>query len=496
MQRIFIRQVRLLDGSGAPWQWGNILIEGSKILAMGHTEETADLVIEGKGNLLVPGFIDLHTHADRGILEFPLAENYLRQGVTTLIGGNCGGSAYPIKEHKLAVEQQGIAINYGLLVGHGSIRQAVMGMEMRHPTPNEQTRMQDVLAKALEDGALGMSLGLYYTPGSYAKTDEVVGLAKVVAQYHGFVSIHMRDESDYNIGLLASIEEAIEIARKANVAVQISHLKCLGRSVWGQSKAALTRLEQARDEGLDVSFDQYPYIASGTSLTGALIPGWVQAGGREEMLSRFLDDSLLPHIHQEVKNNIQRRGGAESLVVAHYAPEPTYNGWSLAKIASFLELDEVETTLALLKQGGVQIVSFNMLETDVETIMRHPLGMIGSDGSLVAFGEHVPHPRYYGTFPRVLAHYVAKGVISFAEAIRRMTSAPAARLGLWNRGLLRPGMQADLLLLNEKEILDTATYECPHAYPKGIEWVMVGGKMVLFHGEIQNRKAGTFVHRG
>ena len=496
MQRILIRHVRLLDGSGAPWQWGNILIEGSKILAMGHTEETADLVIDGKGNLLVPGFIDLHTHADRGILDFPLAENYLRQGVTTLIGGNCGGSAYPIEEHRLAVEHQGIAINYGLLVGHGSIRQAVMGMEMRHPTPEEQTRMQDALAKALEDGALGMSLGLYYTPGSYAKTDEVVGLAKVVAQYHGFVSIHMRDESDYNIGLLASIEEAIEIARKANVAVQISHLKCLGRSVWGQSKAALTRLEQARDEGLDVSFDQYPYIASGTSLTGALMPGWVQAGGREEMISRFLDENLLPRIRQEVKENIQRRGGAESLVVAHYAPEPTYNGWSLAKIASFLELDEVETTLALLKQGGVQIVSFNMLETDVETIMSHPLGMIGSDGSLVAFGKNVPHPRYYGTFPRVLAHYVAKGVLSYAEAIRRMTSAPAARLGLWNRGLLRPGMQADLLLLNEKEILDTATYECPHAYPKGIEWVMVGGKMVLFHGELHDKRAGTFIQRG
>ena len=495
MDRILIRNVKLLDGSGAPWQWGELLVEGDTIKAMGRVATTASKVLEGQGHYLVPGFVDLHTHADRGILQFPLAENYLRQGVTTLIGGNCGGSCYPIGQHRQEVENQGTSIHYGLLVGHGSIRESVMGLEMRHPTESEQKAMEEALTVALEEGALGLSLGLYYTPGSYAKTEEVVGLAKVVAKHKGFVSIHMRDESDYNIGLLESIRESIEIGRQSGAAIQISHLKCLGRSVWGQAQAALSLLEKARQEGIDISFDQYPYLASGTSLTGALVPGWAQAGGKETMRLRLQEPETRVKIYKEMAENMHRRGGAESLVVANFAAQPAFNGLHLGKIAEGLNLDPVEAAIALISQGQVQITSFNMQEEDCETIMKHPLGMIGSDGSLVEYGKNVPHPRYYGTFPRVLAHYVKKGVIPFSEAIRRMTSAPAARLGLWDRGLLRPGMQADLLLLNENGVADNATFENPHAYPSGIEWVMVAGKVALSFGELQETKAGRFVAR-
>ena len=495
MERLWIRNVRIFDGSGAPWQWGELLVEGSTIKAMGKINAPEAQVFDGQGHYLVPGFVDLHTHADRGILQFPNAENYLRQGVTTLIGGNCGGSCYPIEQHRDEVEQKGTAIHYGLLVGHGSIRQSVMGMEMRHPTSQEQKAMEEALEISLEAGAMGLSLGLYYTPGSYAKTEEVVGLAKIVAKHKGFIGIHMRDESDYNIGLLQSIQEAIEIGRQSGAAIQISHLKCLGRSVWGQATAALALLEQAREEGIDVSFDQYPYLASGTSLTGALVPGWAQAGGNEAMRQRLLNPESRSKIRIEMAENMHRRGGAESLVVATYNPQPSFNGQHIGSIAQILNLEPVDAAIALLLQGSVQIVSFNMQEEDCETIMKHPLGMIGSDGSLVEFGKNVPHPRYYGTFPRVLAHYVTKGVIPFSEAIRRMTSAPAARLGLWDRGLLRPGLQADLLLLNEKEIRDLATFEKPHAYPTGIEWVMVAGKVAFSHGELQETKAGRFVTR-
>jgi len=495
MDSLLIRNVKLLDGSGAPWQWGELLVEGDTIKAMGQVKTSVNRILDGQGSYLVPGFVDLHTHADRGILQFPLAENYLRQGVTTLIGGNCGGSCYPIGQHRKEVETKGTGIHYGLLVGHGSVRESVMGLEMRHPTELEQKAMEEDLAVALEEGALGLSLGLYYTPGSYAKTEEVVGLAKVVAKHKGFVSIHMRDESDYNIGLLESIRESIEIGRQSGAAIQISHLKCLGRSVWGQATAALALLEEAREEGIDISFDQYPYLASGTSLTGALVPGWAQAGGSEAMRHRFLEPETGAKIRQEMVENMHRRGGAKSLVVANFAPQPAFNGQYLGSIAEALNLEPVEAAIALMLQGQVQITSFNMQEEDCETIMKHPLGMIGSDGSLVEFGKNVPHPRYYGTFPRVLAHYVKNGVISFSEAIRRMTSAPAARLGLWDRGLLRPGLQADLLLLNENKLADTATFENPHAYPTGIEWVMVAGKVALSFGELQETKAGRFVTR-
>ncbi|MCE5196332.1 MAG: amidohydrolase family protein [Negativicutes bacterium] len=494
MSELLIRNVRLLDGSGAPWQRGSLLVQNGKIAAMGALDVTAEQEIDGQDGYLTPGFIDIHTHGDRGILQFPAAENYLRQGVTTLIGGNCGGSCYPIGIHRAAVAQIGTSLHYGLLVGHGSIREDVMGMEMRYPTAGEQARMEALTEAAMAQGALGMSFGLYYTPGSYAQKQEVVGLAKAVAKHHGFISIHMRDESDYNIGLLASVEEAIDIARQAEVPLQISHLKCLGKSVWGRAEQVLALLDAARAEGLEISFDQYPYLASGTSLVGALVPGWAQAGGTEAMRQRLQDPALRAQLRREMLANLERRGGPDSLLIAACPAVPSFGGASLKEAAEILQLEPVDAAFAMIEKGPVQIVSFNMQEADLRKIMRHPLGMIGSDGSIVKFGKDVPHPRYYGTFPRVLGYYaLQEGVITLAEAVRRMTSAPAARLHLWDRGLLRPGLQADLTLFDGNTVRDNATYDNPHRYGSGIELVVVAGRIALRDGVLLDAKAGTIL---
>lgn len=491
--KTLIKNVRIIDGTGAPWFRGHVLIKGEKIKSILHQEVEAERVIDGKERFLTPGFIDIHTHGDRGILKFPRAENYLRQGVTTLIGGNCGGSEFPIAPHLKEVEDSGISLNYGILIGHGSLRRQIMGMEMRHPSPSELEKMEELLAENLKAGALGLSLGLYYVPGSFAKTEEVVALAKVVAAHGGFVSIHMRDESDYNIGLLQSIEEALKIARLAQVPVQISHLKCLGASVWHQASEALALLDQAREEGLEISFDQYPYPASSTSLNGALLPPWAQAGGEEALAERFKNAETREKIKVEVAANMKRRGGPKSLVIANSLAFPQLKGKNIEEVAALWQEDLLETTMKLLASGYVQIISFNMTEEDINQIMQHPLGMVGSDGSLVEFGLGQPHPRYYGTFPRVLVKYVKEGVLPLSEAIRRMTSAPANRLGQYDRGLIRPGFWADLVLLDLDKIDDRADFDNPHAYPQGIDLVMVNGQIALDQGQLPDQKAGMIL---
>lgn len=491
--KTLIQNVRIMDGSGAPWYRGSVLVEGDKIKAMGFVTEKADQIFDGEDLILAPGFIDLHTHADHGILEFPLAENYLRQGVTTVIGGNCGGSEFPIAEHLEQVKAQGTGINYGLLVGHGSLRREIMGMEMRHPEDHEQRAMEELLAQSLNEGALGMSMGLYYVPGSFAKTEEVVGLAKVVAQAGGFVSIHMRDESDYNIGLLASIKEALRIAEEAKVPLQISHLKCLGTAVWSKAEEALALLDEARRKGLEVTYDQYPYPASSTSLNGALLPPWAQEGGSEGLAQRLGENIQRQKIKDAVLLNMARRGGATSLVVANSSAYPQYNGLNLKEIALLRHEEVGETILNLIDSGHVQVISFNMQDDDINMIMNHPLGMVASDGSLVALNKGQPHPRYYGTFPRVLSKYVKEGIVHLSEAVRRMTSAPAARLKLLDRGLLRPGMAADLVLFDPEQIKDRAEFGNPHNYPAGIKMVMVNGQIALLEDHIKVTKAGRIL---
>ena len=480
---VIIRNSRVIDGAGNPWRYADVAVKDGLIANIGVLGVAeARLEIDGTGLYLTPGFIDIHTHADREVESMPTMENYLRQGVTTLLGGNCGFSMYPIREHLGRLDNMPLGINYGVLVGHGSLRAESMGLAMRTPSKDELKSMSLLAGQAMEEGAFGMSLGLYYAPGSFAEEPEVTAVSKAIADKGGVITIHIRDESDYNVGLLGALREAIAIAASSGAAVQISHLKCMGKATWGKADQVLALIDDARRRGLDVTFDQYPYDASGTSFTGAIIPRWAQDGGLAALAERLEDPEVMPSVRVEMLQNIKRRGGPDTLVVALYPPNPALQGKNLLEVGAELGLEPVDAAIAMQLAGGASLVSFSMKEADIVTIMRHPGGMVVSDGGLVSPGQGMPHPRYYGTFPRFLSHYVRdKGLMTIEEGIRRMTSAPAHRVGLWDRGLIATGMAADLQLIDYRSLRDNATFGEPHAYNSGIHTVMVNGKVALDH---------------
>ncbi len=494
---LVIRSARIVDGTGCPWFRGDLAVHQGKIVAMGQLSElTATTVIDAQDKVLAPGFIDIHTHADSDACELSLMENYLRQGVTTLMGGNCGGSEYPIAEHLTKMDELPKTINYGLFVGHGTLRQQAMGMAMRPPTNAELAQMKMLAARAMDEGAFGISVGLYYAPGSFAQLDEIVEVSREIAKRGGLFTIHLRDESDYNIGLVESVKEAIAVAEQTGISVQISHLKCLGKPVWGKASEILGLIERARERGLDVQFDQYPYLASGTAITGAIIPRWAQDGGGEALTARLQNPETRAAIRTEMLANIERRGGPDTLVVSRHKPDASVEGKSLLQIGTERCMEPVDAAIELQIAGGAGMVSFNMRDEDLETIMRHPLGMVVSDGSLVGFGRGVPHPRYYGTFPRVLARYVReRKVITLEEAVRRMTSAPARRVGLWDRGIITPGMVADLVLFDPATVSDGSTFDHPHCYNEGISLVVVAGQIALQDGKLSEARAGRVLRK-
>ena len=471
----------MVDGTGSPWRYADVAVKDGVIVKIGAlTGEDAKPVINGEGLYLTPGFVDIHTHADREVESMPAMENYLRQGVTSLLGGNCGFSMFPISEHLGKLNTLPLGINYGVLVGHGSLRAVAMGLDMRAPSDKELKAMSHLAGQAMEEGAFGMSLGLYYAPGSFAEEPEVTAVSSAIAAKGGVITIHIRDESDYNVGLIGALREAIAIAEKSNVAVQISHLKCMGKATWGKAAEALALIDSARQRGLDVTFDQYPYEASGTGFTGAIIPRWAQDGGLEALAARLSDPQVMPRIRAEMLENIDRRGGAHTLVVALHGPNPSLQGKNMQEVGVALGMEPVDAAIAMQLAGGASLVSFNMKEEDIVTIMRHPGGMVVSDGGLVSPGQGMPHPRYYGTFPRFLSHYVRDmGLMTMEEGVRRMTSAPAHRVGMWDRGLIAPGMAADLLLINYEELRDNSTFQEPHAYNSGIHTVIINGKVAL-----------------
>lgn len=494
---IVIEGGRIVDGTGNPWYYGDVGIQNGRITKIG------DLKGAGTGKRLnvanrvvAPGFVDIHNHTDTDIEKFPLAQNYMQQGVTTIVGGNCGDSIYPVGEKLAALERLGLGINFTLLVGQATIRKQVIGMADRAPTADELKKMKRLVAKAMEEGAVGISTGLYYAPGSYSKTDEVIELAKVAAQYGGIYASHIRDESDYSIGLVAAVKEAIEIGEKANIPVEIAHLKALGKPVWGKSVEILNLVKQARARGIDVTFDQYPYVASETSLMGSIVPRWAVAGGEAKMKERLLDPPTKEKIKKEMLVSIDKRGGPEKLFIATFQPDTNLEGKNLAEIGKIKGKEPVDVAIELLLAGGADVVSFNMLEEDLIRIMRSSFGLVASDGSIVEFGKGVPHPRYYGTFPRVLGKYVREeGVLSLEEAVRKMSSAPANRVGLGDRGLIREGMIADITVFNPATVMDQATFEKPHQYPVGIDYVIVNGQLALSKGEWTGVRAGKVLYR-
>ncbi|MCI0693030.1 D-aminoacylase [candidate division KSB1 bacterium] len=494
---IVIRNGQIIDGTGTPGFRADLGIKDGKIVEIGNLRERkSKRIVNAEGMVVAPGFIDMHTHAERKIVEIPSVENYIRQGVTTVVGGNCGGSPYPIGEFLQKVERTGMGLNLALLVGHNTVRRKVMGTENRESTPEELAAMKKLVEAAMQEGAVGMSTGLKYIPGAYAKTDEVVALAEVVAGFGGFYATHMREEG---IGLIAAVQEAIEIGRKANIPVQISHHKAVGKSMWGSSVKTLQLVDDALSEGLEVTLDQYPYTATSTGLT-VVFPAWALEGGDEKIKTRLEDPKLREKIKEEIVRNIlYDRGGGDpaSIVVSSYPPDSTLEGKNLAEITHKrgqepTAANAAETLMDLQLAGDGRGIYHCLVEEDIERIMKHPRVMHASDGSTIEFGKAKPHPRSYGAFPRVLGRYVReKNVISLEEAIRKMTSLPAQRLELEDRGILKEGRWADVVVFDPQTVSDRATWTEPHQYPEGIPYVLVNGKLVVAEGKWTGDLPGT-----
>jgi N-acyl-D-aspartate/D-glutamate deacylase len=474
---VLIRNGRVLDGSGNPWLAADIGIRGGRIVDMGRLGNApAARVIDAHGLTVTPGFIDVHSHASTG-LEGSLkdARQLLAQGITTAALNPDGGGTTDLRAQRAGFEQRGIGVNVALYVPHGAIRRDVLGMADRAPTAAELDRMIAAAKNGMEAGGIGLSSGLYYAPGSYAKTEEVIALARVVGEMGGVYESHIRDEADYNIGVVGAVQEVIRIAEEGHIPGIVAHMKALGPASWGLSMALVERISQARDRGVEVYADQYPYDASGTGIVGALIPRWAEVGGRPELLKR-IQGSDHERLAADIRRNFERRGGPEKLVVSRYAPNPAYEGQSLAQISKALGKPPDETAMDLLLKGDASLVSFNMTESDIELIMRQPFTMTCTDGDLVPFGQGKPHPRGNGAFARKIHRYVnERGTIDLPFAVRSMTSLPASVFGLKDRGTLRPGAWADILVFDPARVRDVATYLEPHQLSEGMEYILVNG---------------------
>ncbi len=491
---ILIKNGRILDGTGNPWYYADIGINEDRIVWVGKSDDvTANVTLDAEGLYVSPGFIDVHSHAGSGLASESLSHGQplLAQGITSVVVNPDGGGSIDIAGQRESLEEHGIGVNVMQLVPHGTIRREVIGNDNRQPTEQELEEMKSIVKKGMQEGAFGLSSGLFYTPGAYAETEEVIELAKVAAQYNGVYSSHIRDESDYDVGLIASVDEVIRIAEEAKLPGIVSHIKALGTGVWGYSSAVINRIDRARDEGIEVFADQYPYPASSTNLTAVLIPAWAREGGRADMLQRLDDPELLEEIKTEMVANLERRGGAESIQIADYSADVDQEGKRLSEIAAQMDEDAIDAAISLIKVQNPRIVSFNMLDEDVNRFMQQSWTMTSSDGGLVEMGEGVVHPRNYGSFPRKIHHYVQnENVIELSFAIRSMTSLPASVFGLYDRGLLRAGQIADITIFNPETVRDLATYSDPHQLSEGVEHVLINGKFAVKNGEFQNELTG------
>jgi len=490
---LLILHGKLVDGSGKKPRTTDVGIRGDRIVFVGDARKeniTAGRTIDATGLVVAPGFIDAHTHtlSDLSDPNKKSNEAYLMQGVTTVITGNDGGSVLNIGETLRKWDDQGLGTNAILLAGHGTIRGRVLGPTDAQPNAAQLEEMKQLVARGMDEGAFGLSTGLYYAPGSYAKTEEVIELAKVAAAKGGVYDTHMRDESSYSIGLLGSIKETIRIGREARIPVHISHIKALGPEVWGQSKQAIDLIKKARAEGIDASACQYPYDASGTSLQASLVPRWAEVGGRTELLKRIDDSQIRPRLLLEMEVNLKRRGGADSLLVTD-SRDRTLIGKRLNEIAKERNQPAVEAALELIKQGSVGVASFNMSKKDIDRFMKQKFIMTCSDGS-------TGHPRKYGTFPRKLREYVyTERLISLPFAVRNSSALTAETFRIPERGLIRAGYFADVIVFDEKAVADRATYEQPELLAVGIKYVIVNGKVAVDNGAYTGVLAGRALRK-
>jgi len=474
---LLIRNGRVLDGSGNPWLAADIAVRDGRIAAMGRLGNApAARVIDAHGLTVSPGFIDAHSHASGGLAgTLKDAKQLLAQGLTTVMLNPDGGGPIDLRAQRAGFEQRGVGVNVALYVPHGSIRREIVGMEDRAPTSDELAKMTTLARNGMEAGGIGLSSGLYYAPGSYAKTEEVIALARVVGEMGGVYESHIRDEADYSVGVVAAVLEVIRIAEEGHLPGIVAHMKALGPASWGLSMALVERIAQARDRGVEVYADQYPYEASGTGIVGALIPRWAEVGGRPELIKR-IEGTDHARLAADIRRNFERRGGPDKLVISFYRPNSSLEGQSLAQVSKAMNKPPEEAAMELLVKGDASLVSFNMTESDIELIMRQSFTMTCTDGDLVPFGQGKPHPRGNGAFARKIHRYVnERGTIDLPFAIRSMTSLPASVFGLKDRGMLRVGAWADILVFDPAKVRDTATYLEPHQLSEGMEYVLVNG---------------------
>jgi N-acyl-D-amino-acid deacylase len=491
---LIVQGGRVYDGRSKDMRAADVGISGDRIAAIGDlATASAGLVINARGKLVTPGFIDVHSHAGEALRRAPLnqAQALIAQGVTTIVINPDGGGPVDLASQRAELEAAGPGVNVVPLIGHGAVRSAVLGMADRAPDAQELERMQGLVRQAMKDGAFGLSSGLFYAPGSYAATDEVIALMRVVAEQGGVHSSHIRDEDSYSVGLVSAVAEIVQIAEATGTTGIVSHMKALGPESWGKAATCIEHIDAARARGVRLFADQYPYEASSTSLIGALVPRWAQAGGRESLLERLRAPDTRQRLLAEVRENIQRRGGPASLVIAAFAPDRGLEGQNLEEIAREQDASAEETALTLVERGNASVVSFNMSMDDIEQIMRQPWTMTSSDGGLALPGVGKPHPRNNGAFPRKLALFVReRKTVTLEAALRSMTTLPAEVFGLRDRGVLREGAAADMLVFDPAAVRDRATYEDPHQFAEGMSAVIVNGVVQLGRGEFTGEAAG------
>ncbi len=493
---LLLTEGKIIDGSGNSWFYGDVAIKDGKIVAIGKlATDQATTTLNVKGLVIAPGFIDVHTHIEGNSLTVPTAGNFIHDGVTSVVTGNCGSSNEDVARYFEQLDSVKTSVNVATLIGHNTVRRAIMGDSQRDPSAEEQKLMEERVGKAMRDGAVGFSTGLIYVPGTYSKTPEVIGLAKAAATYYGVYASHIRDEGD---GVTQAIEEAINIGRQANIPVEISHFKVTYKPNWGRSVHTLAQVEKARNEGIDVTLDQYPYVASSTTLN-TVLPTWVFSGGNDSLMYRLKNSSLRKKIRNEMVAGLKGKKlkNYSYAVVARYAADTTLNGKNISDINTIKgrkpkASEEAETILDMVENGSAQMVFFSMSESDLKNIMQYPYNMFASDAGVVRFGSGVPHPRAYGTNARVLGHYVRElKVIPLEEAIRRMTSLPAQKFQLRDRGLIREGMAADIVVFDEDLVSDLSTFSTPHAFSTGFQYVLVNGQIVIDEGKHNGVRSGV-----
>jgi dihydroorotase/N-acyl-D-amino-acid deacylase len=498
---LVLRNGRIVDGTGSPWYRADVAIKGATIVRIAPSiTAAARRTIDLGGMVVAPGFIDIHTHARRAIFEVPTADNYVRQGVTTLVEGPDGSSPLPLGPFFEKLSATRFTPNFASFVGQGSIRSAVVGEADRRATPEELEKMRQLVRQGMADGAFGVSSGLFYVPGTFTPTEEVVELARVAGQMGGIYISHMRDEAR---GIVDSVRETIAIGERGGLPTQVTHHKVIGKAYWGRSEETLKLIDEARARGVDATIDQYPYTASSTSITAALLPAWAQEGGREALLKRLDNPDTREKIKAESAALIRNeRGGGDprNVVASSCRFDASLAGKNLAEITTKRGLpvtieNAAETAMWIVMEGGCQAIFHAISEEDLQRILVHPATMIGSDGEVTIFGRNVPHPRSYGTFVRVLGRYVRElKLLTLETAVQKMSAFPAQRLGLADRGLLKQGLKADIAIFDPARVADTATFAKPHSYAAGVGLVIVNGEVAFENGAMTAARPGKVLY--